>query len=98
MFADNKLSVSVKCLLSLFIAWLGLRNAVAARQRGQASTPAVRMRVLRRHPAWFRHSEPMTSNCGLLPLLPPPRATREARDIRAELLPASLPASVDASS
>ena len=56
------------------------------------------MRVLRRHPAWFIHSEPMTSNCGLLPLLPPPRATREARDIGAELLPASLPASVDASS
>ena len=39
MFADNKLSV--KCLLSLFIAWLGLRYAVAARQRGQASTPEV---------------------------------------------------------
>ena len=43
--------------------------------------------------AWFIHSEPMTSMCGLLPLLPPPRTAQEARDIGAEFLSASVDAS-----
>ena len=68
------------------------------------------MRVLRRHPAWFIHSEPMTSNCGFkgqlvgcCPCCHPhgqrgKHETLEQNSFPLAFLIDSLPASVDASS
>ena len=50
---------------------------------------------LGRHPAWFVHSGPLTSNSGLLLLLATPRATPDCTGHWAELLPGSAQAVFD---
>ena len=68
-----------------------VRRGPGAEKRVEVETNALG----RRHPAWFVHSEPMTSDSGLLPLLPTPRATPDCTGYRTELLPANAQALID---
>ena len=87
----------VEHCMSVFLAPCAVaeRRAVAGALRTENSVEVETNASLGRHPAWFVQSRPLTSNIGLLLLLPTPRATPECTGHWAELLPAGAQALFD---